>query len=407
MSQLYTGTNSGKAGLEMTEVDGVPDVNGVSKITVSNGTLTDDGNGDVTLTTGGGGGGGVTTLAFGTTGLTPAAATSGVIAVAGTLVVANGGTGATTLTDGGPLLGSGTGAITALAQPTNGQLIIGSTGADPALGTLASSGGSVTITNSAGGINLEATNSVATGVVNEVAFYTATDAIGGDTGFTYVPTGGSRKLTVADSNAGTLFQLESTDAGAGTAPDMVMLRNSATPAPGDDLGVIVFKGNDDGGAEGEYARISAEANAVTAGSESGQLDFRVFAAGSIGNQLRITETGVTVNIANDSVTDFIVETATVTNAFKVDAGADTASVGVPLTTQAIEIDGALNHDGTTVGFYGATPVVQGTASAWPAPAPLPPVADPAFGPDVDTALAGIAGSLGSIVTLLTDLGLSA
>ena len=90
----------GKAGLEMTEVDGVPDVNGVSKITVSNGTLTDDGNGDVTLTTGGGGGGGVTTLAFGTTGLTPAGATSGVIAVAGTLVVANGGTGATTLTDG-------------------------------------------------------------------------------------------------------------------------------------------------------------------------------------------------------------------------------------------------------------------------------------------------------------------
>ena len=121
MSQLYTGTNSGKAGLEMTEVDGAPDVSGVSKITVSNGTLTDDGNGDVTLTTGGGGGGGVTTLAFGTTGLTPAGATSGVIAVAGTLVVANGGTGATTLTDGGPLLGSGTGAITALAQPTNGQ----------------------------------------------------------------------------------------------------------------------------------------------------------------------------------------------------------------------------------------------------------------------------------------------
>ena len=84
MSQLYTGTNLGKAGLEMTEVDGVPDVNGVSKITVSNGTLTDDGNGDVTLTTGGGGGGGVTTLAFGTTGLTTAGAISGVIAVAGT-----------------------------------------------------------------------------------------------------------------------------------------------------------------------------------------------------------------------------------------------------------------------------------------------------------------------------------
>lgn len=159
MPQIYTGTNFGKAGLEMTEVDGVPDISGVSKITVSNGTLTDDGNGDVTLTTGGGGGG-VTTIAFGTTGLTPAGATGGAVTVAGTLVVANGGTGATTLTDGGILLGSGTGAVTALAQATNGQLLIGSTGADPILATLASAGGTVTITNSAGGINLEAAASV-------------------------------------------------------------------------------------------------------------------------------------------------------------------------------------------------------------------------------------------------------
>ena len=163
MGNIYTGSNSGKAGLEVTEVDGTPDVFGVSKIIVSNGTLTDNGAGSVTITTGGGGGGGVTTLAFGTTGLTPAGATSGVITVAGTLVVANGGTGATTLTDGGILLGSGTGALTATAQPTNGQLLIGSTGADPVLATLASAGATVTITNTAGGINLEAAGGMAIG----------------------------------------------------------------------------------------------------------------------------------------------------------------------------------------------------------------------------------------------------
>lgn len=354
MSQLYTGTNSGKAGLEMTEVDGVPDVNGVSKITVSNGTLTDDGNGDVTLTTGGGGGG------------------------SGTVT-----------------------SITNAADSGSGTAITTS-------GTFTYTGGT-NITTSVSGttVTFDNDNSLAAGVANEVAFYTAADAVGGDTGLTYVPTGGSRKLTLADSNAGTLFQIESTDSGGGSAPDMVMLRNSSSPVAGDDLGVIVFKGNDDGGAEQEYARISAEANAVTAGSESGQIDLRVLAAGSLGQQLRVTETGVTINIANDAVTDFIVETQTVTNGFKVDAGADSALFGVPLTTQNLEIDGALNHDGSTAGFYAATPVVQGTASAWPGAAPLPPVADPAFGPDVDTALAGIAGSLGSIVTLLTDLGLSA
>ncbi len=52
------------------------------------------------------------------------------------LTVANGGTGASTLTDGGVLLGSGTGAITALGQATDGQLIIGDSLADPVVASL-------------------------------------------------------------------------------------------------------------------------------------------------------------------------------------------------------------------------------------------------------------------------------
>ena len=60
MSNSYGGSNAGKAGLRVREVDGDPNVAGVNDIIVSNGTLTDDGNGTVTLTTGGGGGGGFT-----------------------------------------------------------------------------------------------------------------------------------------------------------------------------------------------------------------------------------------------------------------------------------------------------------------------------------------------------------
>lgn len=40
--------------IELKEVDGAPDVTGVSKIVVSNGSLTDNGAGQVTLVTGGG-----------------------------------------------------------------------------------------------------------------------------------------------------------------------------------------------------------------------------------------------------------------------------------------------------------------------------------------------------------------
>ena len=53
---------------------------------------------------------GVTTIGFGTTGLTPSGATSGVVTVAGTLAVANGGTGVTTST--------GTGNVVLSASPT-------------------------------------------------------------------------------------------------------------------------------------------------------------------------------------------------------------------------------------------------------------------------------------------------
>lgn len=49
------------------------------------------------------------------------------------LTVAQGGTGVTTLTDGGILLGSGTGAITALAVLADGEMVVGDGTTDPAI----------------------------------------------------------------------------------------------------------------------------------------------------------------------------------------------------------------------------------------------------------------------------------
>ena len=156
MANTYTGSNSGQSGLEVT--DGITTGFGINKITVTSGDLTSASNGAAVIDTSGGGGGGagtVTSVSTSLSGISIANPTT-TPALSGTLGVANGGTGAATLGDGGILLGSGTGAITATAQPTNGQLVIGSTGTDPVLTTLASAGGTVTITNSAGGINLEA-----------------------------------------------------------------------------------------------------------------------------------------------------------------------------------------------------------------------------------------------------------
>ena len=177
MANRYTGSDTGKSGLEVTEVDGAPNVRGVSKIIVSNTTLTDDGGGTVTITTGGGGGGTpggsntqvqynnagafagnagltfadgsgtltATILTDGTAQLTAGALTG----LTTPLTVAQGGTGASSITDGGIVLGSGTGAVTATAQPADGQLLIGSGGNDPVLATV-TNGAGIVITGGAG-----------------------------------------------------------------------------------------------------------------------------------------------------------------------------------------------------------------------------------------------------------------
>ncbi len=62
--------------------------------------------------------------------------TGGTITGITDLAVADGGTGASTLTDHGVLLGSGTDPITALGAMTDGQLVIGKTGADPVVASI-------------------------------------------------------------------------------------------------------------------------------------------------------------------------------------------------------------------------------------------------------------------------------
>ena len=78
--------------------------------------------------------------------------------ISGTLGVSSGGTGATSLTDGGLLVGSGTSAITALGVATNGQIPIGDGSTDPQLGTLTATANETTITNGAGTITVGLVN---------------------------------------------------------------------------------------------------------------------------------------------------------------------------------------------------------------------------------------------------------
>lgn len=81
-----------------------------------------------------------------------------VLSLANALPVTSGGTGVTSLTDGGILLGSGTSGVTATARPSNGELLIGSTGADPVVASL-TAGTGISITPGAGSISIASTAS--------------------------------------------------------------------------------------------------------------------------------------------------------------------------------------------------------------------------------------------------------
>jgi hypothetical protein len=102
-------------------------VNGELAINITDGKLYyKDNSGTVKLLASNGASTPVTTFSAGTTGFTPNTATSGAVTLAGTLNVANGGTGLTSLTAGSLPYGAGTSAFGALAIGTSGQILTSS-----------------------------------------------------------------------------------------------------------------------------------------------------------------------------------------------------------------------------------------------------------------------------------------
>lgn len=119
------------------------------------------------------------------------------------LAVADGGTGASSLTDHGVLVGSGTAAITALTVGTNGQVLVGSTGADPTFATLTSSDSTITYTTGAGTLGLQATAASTTQSGVSERATTAECVTGTDTSRHVTPEGLTARLAEPGAIGGT------------------------------------------------------------------------------------------------------------------------------------------------------------------------------------------------------------
>ena len=74
--------------------------------------------------------------------------------------------------------------------------------------------------------------------------------------------------------------LTDTDTGSSAGPELTLYRNSASPAPGDYLGQLMFKGENSNGGEENYAKITGKISDETLGTEDGLIETAIKGDGS-------------------------------------------------------------------------------------------------------------------------------
>ena len=72
----------------------------------------------------------------------------------------------------------------------------------------------------------------------------------------------------------------STDTGSAAGPELTLYRNSASPAPGDYLGQLMFKGENSNGGQENYAKITGKITDETLGTEDGLIETAIKGDGS-------------------------------------------------------------------------------------------------------------------------------
>ncbi len=144
-------------------------------------------------------------------------------------------------------VGNSTNSLTSLTVGTNGQVLLGSTSADPVFATLTSTGGSITYTTGAGSLNIDLTSpvSIAHGGTNATSM-TNTDGV--------VYYDGTRLVTTTVGTAGQIL----TSNGAGVAPTF------QTGSGGG--GVTSITGNSGGAQTGAITLTGGTSGALFAGS---------------------------------------------------------------------------------------------------------------------------------------------
>lgn len=112
-------------------------------------------------------------------------------------------------------------------------------------------------------------------------------------------------VTVAGAEAGRFaankLTILSAVADAVAGPDLVIRRNSASPAAADFIGRLMFDGEDSAGNQDTFASLEAQIDDATSTSEDGSLLIKTMVAGTLTTKMDISDTEILINLTTEDM----------------------------------------------------------------------------------------------------------